>query len=149
MHGPFIPLHSSSRFIHNRSAVSFTSGRGRDLCVSPCVCGESTCRDVYFTYIVHINLFTQSRYGEELPSRDEVKVKGFFSARETLKDSLYCLSMCACAHNVSFENEMCDLQPHRWHTHVSQPEKVSTSGSHPNSGTPTHSGRVAESWSKK
>lgn len=47
------------------------------------VCGESSCRDVYFSYIVHIILFTQSHYGDELPSRDKVMVKGLVVAPET------------------------------------------------------------------
>ena len=37
VHGPFIPPHSSSRFIHNRSPVSFTRGCRRDFCDSVCV----------------------------------------------------------------------------------------------------------------
>lgn len=48
------------------------------------MCGESTCWDVYSSYIVHVNLFTQSHYGDELPPRDEVKVKSLVSVQETI-----------------------------------------------------------------
>lgn len=53
-------------------------------CVCVRVCGESICQDVYSSYIVHINLFTQSHYGDELPPRDEVKVKSLARVQETI-----------------------------------------------------------------
>lgn len=61
-----------------------SQGDGEGICVSRCVCGESTCWDVYSSYNVHINLFTQSHYRDELPPRDKVKVKSLIRAQETI-----------------------------------------------------------------
>lgn len=83
VHGPFIPLHSSSRFIHNRSAVSFTRGWGRDLCVLVCVWWKHMSGCVFLIYCAHKSVYTVTLW-DELPPRDEVKVKSLARVQETI-----------------------------------------------------------------